>query len=43
MIIKISKLSKENYKMYRTRRKGATKSGMELNPVFREVNRLWKI
>jgi hypothetical protein len=29
--------------MYNLRRKEASRSGMELNPVFREINRLKKI
>ena len=40
--MKRSKLSKEKYKMYNLRRKGAPGSGMELSPVFKEIRRLEK-
>ena len=38
--MKQSKLSKEKYKMYGSRIKGAPGSRMKLNPVFKEINRL---
>jgi hypothetical protein len=40
--MKRSTLNKEKYKMYDSRRKGAPESGMELNPVLKEINRLIK-
>ena len=40
VLVKWSKLSKKKYKMYGLRTKGAPESGMELNPVFKEINRL---
>lgn len=40
--MKRSKLSKEKYKMYSLMRKGALGSVKELNPVFKEINRLKK-
>jgi hypothetical protein len=39
VLIKRSNLSKENYKMYGSKRKGAPGGGMELNLVFKEKNR----
>ena len=39
-LMKHSKLRKEKYKMYGLRIKAASGSGMELNPVFKEINRL---
>ena len=41
-MMKRNKLSKEKYKIYNFKRKGALGSGMELNPVFKEINRLKK-
>ena len=41
-IIRRSKLSKEKYKMYNLRRKGAPGSVKELNPVFKALNKLKK-
>ena len=31
-------MGKEEYKMYRLRRKGAPRNEMELSPLFREIN-----
>jgi hypothetical protein len=39
-LIKYSKLRKEKYKMYGSSNKGEPGSEMELNPVFKEINRL---
>jgi hypothetical protein len=39
VLMKWSKLKKEKYKMYGSRIKRAPGSGMELNPVFKEVNK----
>jgi hypothetical protein len=41
--MKRSRLNKKSYKMYNLRRKGARGSRMELNPDFKEINRLKKI
>ena len=38
--MKKSKMSKEKYKIYNLGRKGTPESGMELNPVFKDINRL---
>lgn len=40
VLMKKNKLSKEKYKMYHSKRKGAPGSIMELNPVFKELNKL---
>ena len=40
--MKRSKLSKESYNMYNWRRKGSIGNGMELKPLFKEINRLKK-
>ena len=39
LIMKRNKPSKEKYKMYNLRRKGAPGSGIELTPVFKGINR----
>ena len=36
-------MSKKEYKMYSSRRKRGTRKWMELNPVFKETNRLKEI
>ena len=38
VLIKHSKLRKEKYKMYGSKSKGAPGSGIEVNPVFKDVN-----
>ena len=40
VLMKRSKLNKEKYKLYRLSRKEVPKSGMELSPAFKEINRL---
>jgi hypothetical protein len=40
ILIKRSNLSKEKYTMYSSSNKGASGSEMELNPMFKEINRL---
>jgi hypothetical protein len=40
ILIKHSKLRKKKYKMYGSKNKGAPGSRVELNPVFKEINRL---
>jgi hypothetical protein len=40
VLMKRSKLRKEKYKMYDSCYKGVPASKMELNPVFKEINRL---
>ena len=40
ILMKRSKLRKEKYKTYGLSNKGATGSEMELNPIFKEINRL---
>ena len=40
ILMKRSKLNKEKYKLYRLSRKEVPKSGMELSPAFKEINRL---
>jgi hypothetical protein len=37
--VKRGELSKEKYEMHSWRRKGAPGSGMELSPLFMEINR----
>ena len=41
-LINYRKLRKEKYKMYGSSIKGVPGSGMELNPVFKEIKRLWE-
>ena len=38
VLIKCSKLRKEKYKMYGSKIKGTSGSGIEVNPVFKDVN-----
>jgi hypothetical protein len=38
--MKRSKLRKEKYKTYGSKNKGAPGSKIELNPMFKEINRL---
>lgn len=40
--MKTSKLSEEKYKMYNLRKRGASRSGIELSPVLREIKRFQK-
>ena len=40
VFVKQSKGNKKEYKIYDSRRKGASGSGMKLNPAFKEINRL---
>ena len=43
ILIKGSHLHKEKYKMYGSKNKGAPGSRIELNPMFKEINRLTKL
>jgi hypothetical protein len=40
ILIKLSKLPKEKYKIYGSKNKGATRRRTELDPLFKEIIRL---